>query len=65
MFYLEEKKRWVDNKMIGLMRERPNLTIKEQKIMRGYFEKEFEDVWESRDYVYGQDEGGSPAGSKY
>lgn len=65
MFYKEEKKRWVENELAKFVNEHAQLTHYQQRVMRGFFEKEFEDVWKSRDYVYGQDEGGSPAGSRY
>lgn len=63
MFFKEEKKKWVGEQLARVIAERPNLTHREQRIMREYLEKEFENVWEQRDEVYGE-QSGSQAGER-
>lgn len=64
MFFADEKKKYVDEEMARILNERPQLTHRERRIMRDYLEKEFLDVWESRDYVYGQDDEFAQRGAK-
>lgn len=65
MFFLEERDKWVGEEMACVMAERPHLTHRERRILRWYYEKEFEEVWANRDYVYGHDEGEPPKGATW
>ena len=60
--FVEERQEWVERELQRIIEERPDMTHYQRRVMRGYLEKEFADVWEGRDYVYGLDEGGAPRG---